>query len=930
MSATVYAALDLELTGLKVGSAEIIEIGVLRCTPEEVLDSWSTLVRPFTMPDLRIQRLTGITPEMLRGAPGFDEVAAQLREWLVDAIPIGHNVQFDLDHLGAAGVDLMQPPLDTLPIAQVLDPTAPSHRLGDLCERYGTAVEGGERHRALADAESARRLLLALQRRWAQLDSALQSQLAELIERAAPRSPLAVFLAGLPRTAAGPSAEAAAVRPRRRGTAPRAHLPDTALVDLTAAAFDAAAADRSTELEARAEQRAMALDVARALEAGEVGLVEAGTGVGKSLAYLVPAAFWALQSGERVVISTHTRNLQQQLAEHEIPQLRGILERAAPGAGRRLNAAVLKGRDNYLCRRNLDNERKRVRDPEAALVAARALVWARASASGDREELRLPRVHDAAWARLSAAEASCLRDGCPYVEDGSCFLAGAYERAEQANLIIVNHALLISDLLHDEMIIPAAPCVIVDEAQFLEQAATDQLRVDLDEAELRSLIGGVASSDAQRSTTLAKRAQRFAKQEADPLTEAAAAADAAIDAAWAAFDSFSRKHAGAGNDLRVTTGARAQPDWSDLEDRWIAARRSVAALQQALGVLARACGEQAGAPNELSDLQRDQAELLAEEARETSHALEQGLLAAETALSADPDETIAWFDRDQRSGDLGLRSAPLNVGAALDELFWPRRRSVILTGATLTVDKDDQWGFLRERLHIPEALESVYGSPFDYANHARVFVPTDMPSVQGSAEDYEPALAQAITLLARAAGGRTLALFTAHGTMRRIADRVRPALEASGIALEVQGRNGSPAQVAGALQSDPRTTAFGVNALWTGVDIPGAALSLLIICRLPFDRPNDPVQIARAEQYENPFLQLQTPAAILRMRQGVGRLIRTRSDRGAVVILDNRVATRRYGRRFLDALPPAPLEQAPLDQIAAAVKSFLPPLAAEQ
>ena len=195
------------------------------------------------------------------------------------------------------------------------------------------------------------------------------------------------------------------------------------------------------------------------------------------------------------------------------------------------------------------------------------------------------------------------------------------------------------------------------------------------------------------------------------------------------------------------------------------------------------------------------------------------MVAAEATLTADADETIAWFERDQRSGELGLRSAPLSVGAALDELLWPRRKSVVLTGATLTVD--NEWNFLREQLHVPEALESQYGSPFDYTNHARIFVPTDMPPVQGSAADYEAALAHAIPALARAAGGRTLALFTAHGTMRRVADRVQPLLEASDIALEVQGRNGSPAQVIGQLQEDPRTVAFGVNALWTGVDVPG-------------------------------------------------------------------------------------------------------------
>ena len=223
MTDPVFVALDLELTGLKVGSAEITEIGLVRCTPDEVLDTWSTLVRPYTMPDLRIQRLTGISPEMLLEAPTFDEVVGQLREFLSEAIPIGHNVKFDLEHLGAAGVDASRAPLDTLPIAQVLDPTAPSHRLGDLCDRYGLVRTGA--HRALADADASRLLLLALQRRWYQLSPSVHAQVAELIERAAPTSPLALFLSTVPaaiteragaglRCAAAPTAVAGAARPR--------------------------------------------------------------------------------------------------------------------------------------------------------------------------------------------------------------------------------------------------------------------------------------------------------------------------------------------------------------------------------------------------------------------------------------------------------------------------------------------------------------------------------------------------------------------------------------------------------------------------------------------------------------------------------------------------------------------------------------------
>lgn len=920
MGESVYAAIDLELTGLKVGSAEIIEIGIVRCTPDEVLDTWSTLVRPYTMPDLRIQRITGITPAALAEAPRFDEVEAELRERLMDAAPIGHNVKFDLEHLGAAGVDTARTPLDTLPIARVLDPTAPSHRLGDLCERYGIAADTA--HRALADAEASRLLLLALRRRWRQLDPSLRRQLAELTERTAPTSPLALFIS----TAPGESAAAPALSYRPPPIAPNRDLerrpvqmPGLRLVEMTAAGFDAAAADPADPLEARREQRAMALDIARAFDSGEVGLVEAGTGVGKSLAYLVPAALWSLKTGERVVISTGTRNLQHQLDEYDIPQMRGILERVAPGAGRALRTTVLKGRANYLCRRNLQHQQRRVRDPEDAHVVARALVWAQASETGDREELRLPRIHDSAWQQICAADAACLSNGEPFVENGACFLHNARDRALDANLIIVNHALLIANLEAGGAVLPDAKAAIVDEAHSLEEVVTEQLSAGVAESDLRALLSSIASSDSRETATLARRAALVLGGEAEPLAAAGAAAERAIDEAWSDFDDFSGKHMEHGEELWLTGGVRAQPGWVAVEQHWEAAKARVADLQLELSRLEQACRRRA---EQLSGSRLDVVEMLADESQELSLALNELLQSGNQAISADLDKTVAWFNRSRHSGSLSLHSAPLNVGEYLAERFWPGPDravdSVVLTGATLTIDQS--WDFIRRQLHVPEALESLYGSPFDYERRARIYVPSDLPAVTD--HRFEEALPEVIMQLVRAAGGRTLALFTAHGMMRRTADRVRRRLEDSDIALEVQGRNGSPAQVVETLRRDPRTVVFGVNALWTGVDIPGDALSQLIICRLPFDRP-DVLRRARGELYDDEFAELTVPLAVLRFRQGIGRLIRSCSDRGAVVVLDDRIVSKGYGRRFRAAMPPAPLENAPTDQIARSVKLFL-------
>ena len=943
MGEAVYAAIDLELTGLKVGSAEIIEIGVVRCTPERVLERWNSLVRPYTMPDLRIQRLTGIAPEQLRDAPPLDDVSAKLRELLADATPIGHNVKFDLDHLGAAGIDASRQYLDTLPLAQVLDPAAPSHRLGELCARHGVAMDGA--HRALTDAEASRGLLLALLRLWGEL-SASQREHAALANGAMGlASPLRGFLSLVADGALPPRRRAAAHAAPQKATErapeppPIIELPEQSLAELTAAAFDAAAGDVQLKMERRESQRKMALDIAGSLDAGEQALVEAGTGVGKSLAYLVPAALWAMREGKRVIVSTHTRNLQAQLSEDDFALLRQLLDRAAPALGAKLQATVLKGRGNYLCRRALETALagglpaggEAAAELNEGMLLARAGVWAEsADCRGDREQLRLPAEFNDPWARLSAERASCLHDGADHVAAGTCFLARAFDAAAGAHITVVNHAWLISNLDSaqryrqdnaadaDFQHLAESDAVIVDEAHFLEDATTNALRQSVNGDALEKLFDGIRSTDRRRRATLTRRAEDAAPVAAERLADATLAAREAVEAAWFAFEQFLGQF-GERDSVVLSSGMRAQRDWEKLEQLADTARKSLRGLASELRELVRAVeGVEQGR--------------LADDARATADTCEEAVEALQLAIEADPAQTVAWLEKQRRQRRapeiVSLDSAPIDVSGKLTELLWSRCPRVVLTGATLTVD--DQWGFLRRRLGMPEALESRYDSPFDYERNARIYVAGDMPPVTDPPREVERKLADAILTLARAAEGRTLALFTAHGTMRRVMDHVRQALAESDIALSVQGPDGSPAQVVDDLRGNPRTVIFGVDSLWTGIDVPGAALSQVIVCRLPFDRPNDPIQSARAEQYENAFVELSVPTAILKLRQGVGRLIRTSDDRGVIVLLDNRVATKRYGARFLNELPPAPVDELPIQRIAAEVRTFLPPLPAAQ
>ena len=522
MRDSTYAAIGLRLSDNGADQPEIVEVAVVRCTPDAVERPWVSLVRPTWRSDRRSERLAGIRAEELLGAPSFAQVADRLRSELSEAVPIGHNATVILDQLRQAGAAFGRPPIGTLAIAQVLDPTAPSHELDDLCAAYGIVSEHA--HGALADAELSRKLLLALRERWGQLSVDVQAKLIAISRAGGLGSRLRPFIAAMPGVDGIPPLRKP-IEPRGRAPAAddaareeqqpaRVDLAGESLVRLTASVFDAAAENTGSGMERREEQRAMAEGMARVLSRGGLGLIEAGTGVGKSLAYLTPAAIWAVAMGQRVMIATHTKNLQSQLLDSDVSRLRGMIERKLPEVAGALEATVLRGRANYLCRRNVDRaldaqlDEAGDGDELSELLLARVVVWAEVTSTGDREELRLPESDDREWARLSAGGVSCLGDGCPYVEDGACFLDGAYKRAERSHLIIGNQWLLIWSLLVDQSRVPHAHAVIIDEAHFLEDVATGIFGDEVSQRGLQGAVNRAASENPKRTKTLARRAQR--------------------------------------------------------------------------------------------------------------------------------------------------------------------------------------------------------------------------------------------------------------------------------------------------------------------------------------------------------------------------------------------------------------------------------------
>ncbi len=919
-----YAAIDLETTGLSRDSDEIIEVGIVRCTPDEVESRWGTLVRPAEMPSLRVSRLTGITAAMLLEAPRFEEIEAELREHLAGAAPIGHNVHFDLEFLEGYGIRADRPPIDTFPLSQIIDPAAPSHRLGDLCERYGIALD--EAHRAAADADAARMLLLALRERFGALPDQVRADLQQIAAKMGFGWELSRIITEL-REAHPPRIEAPGRRRAGRSSEEgpplpaRVRMPAGSLAQLAERAFDKAA--EAGFLQRRGEQLEMAAAVADAFTESGGLVVEAGTGTGKSLAYLAPAALYALGRGERVVVSTYTKNLQEQLLSEDLPRLRRILRGVIGDGADALEMAVLKGRENYLCRRELDGLRERLTEPEEALLAARATVWAPQTETGDKAELRLIRPLEPIWDRISARATTCLTDQCPYVVDGSCFLLRARAEAAGAHLIVVNHALLVADAGLELPAIPEAPILVVDEAQELEGVATAWLSESVSEPSLVGLIeavGGRIGRNDRRSGGLADSLPAEAGEARQALRAATADLADPVDALFTACEAFMREHGTGrgGDEIVLDRGKRAQKQWSEVESR---AQPVADALGRIADLLA-AAGDGIGADDpDLDEDERAEAAALLRAIRDRETEAREAGEVLQNVLAAHPEETISWLARAERTGEASIHAAPFSVADWLRERVWDRKRASLLTGATLA--HEGSFERLRTESGMSEPSERLLGSPFDYERQARVYAAIDAPPV--NAPEYAEWLEGALPMLAKAAGGRTMVLFTAYGMMRQAARATRATLELADLALAVQGSDGGPANVVRALIEDPKTVVYGVQSLWAGVDVPGEALSQLVIARLPFPRPNEPVQAGRSAQYENPFIEQTLPQAITMFRQGFGRLIRSASDRGVCVILDERIASKRYGAQFAAALPVEHVEQAPVAEIAVEVARFLGP-----
>jgi len=843
----MYISLDIETTGLSPDRDDIIEIGAVKFDENGFHESFQSLIHyDGVLPEL-VKHITGITDEDLEDAPSLEEMADSLYEFIGDLPVLGHNINFDMDFLKAKGFNFSNQLFDSLPLAQILKPGLPTYSLDMLTEQF--KITHKDKHRALDDAKATAELFNLLIKGINNINKTTLDRIKDIVSKS--NWPLKEIFMN------AESHKEAEAKQRDE------HKEESDTLKFANEEILKHFKNNSVvkNFEKRDPQIEMAEKISDAFEQDENLIIEAGTGTGKSLAYLIPSVYKALSGQTKVVIATHTKNLQDQLYNKD-------LITAQKSIGANFKTAVLKGRQNYISVERLNNYMKKsfFYDHEVTMLI-KILTWLPQTENGEKGELSLFGREHYTWLDVCCDGIKCPHNNADYAN--KCFLNKARIRAGKADVVITNHSLILTDTIGPVQILPEYKYLVVDEAHHLESEATNALTIMFTLDSINRPLNNLKD--------LLKREPELTEK----IKELQGKAEIFFGLLGICYEKFI-KYANNIQALTVSDYVRESIEWERLKG---AAESIVIKAEDLYKTLTQ---------NEnLKDYIEIEMEAIAEIARKL------GFVILEDGVS-DFGQSITWMfvKMDQT---LGIKCAPLQVREHLRGTLLNDKNSIIMTSATLSVDH--KFDYIKCQLGLDEDFEGVIlPSPFKYEDQVEVIFYKDMkaPATPG----YFDETCEIIKNEAIRNGGKMLVLFTSKKAIQATYLKLAPELKTKNIAILAQNLSGGRNKIIELFKRDPeKSIIFGTNSFWEGIDIKGAALDTVIIQKLPFDPPDDPIHSARGRLFDDPFNEYQVPRAILRFKQGFGRLIRSTKDSGRVIVLDSRVLSKSYGEMFLNSLP---------------------------
>ncbi|GGM23046.1 ATP-dependent helicase DinG [Paraliobacillus quinghaiensis] len=911
-----YAVIDLETTGHTPAKGDrIIEVGIVVWSEGKIIEKYATLVNPEINIPRFITNLTGITDEAVSDQPTFDEIAAEIRGLFDNAYFVAHNVPFDMGFLNEefkrVGLPvIMQPVIDTVELSRIMLPQAPGFKLGQLASWL--KLQHDDPHRALSDAYVTTYLMSHLLK----IIDSLPYETIKQLEQLEPKlkSDLGVILQNRADSLAFSTNHRDDLEIFRGIALKKQHLKPKALSN-KAVSFgeimdnfyqnEGELAYVMPAFELRSGQREMSEHIFDAFQSKRHAIIEAETGTGKSLAYLVTALFQAINYDERVVVSTHLTQLQSQLVEKEIPLLKKILPFT-------FQTAIMKGKQHYLSLAKFEQTLRSLDFDNYDIILTKAiiLIWLTETSSGDIDEIQLPSSGERFFRLISTEAEGGLDPNSPWFTRSFYYRAKA--NAQRADLVITNHALLCANMTSETPLLPSFKKIIIDEAHHLETTASKHFGLSLDYLSIQKLLQSIGC--LENNSWIKKLAEydpdisiicdeyewdkwwQEAKEETDGLFRYIFHYVEKKQSTHIAINDIGRFQ------YRIQSEGLDQ-GWEVIIEM---VNRISFQLRDLIHILSRIL--------KIIDQKRLASDYW-EEVKWNMERLQRVLDGLENYFIKNlAEDEVKWIEIDA----FGARNAvylfqePIDIAQLLHHKFLIHKDSVIMTSATLTIK--ESFSIFKERIGIKEgeAIEKKIISPYTYQDQVQLMVPNDFPHAKyGKMESFIEATCEAIVSLAQITDGRMLVLFTSYDMLKKAYALLRDMMEESYILIAQGVSSGSRARLKKNFQTFDQAILLGTSSFWEGIDIPGSDLSCVVIVRLPFEPPNHPVYDAKANYLKktgkNPFMTLALPNAVIRFKQGFGRLIRSSTDRGIVFICDDRLMKAKYGNYFIDSIPNIPI-----------------------